>query len=59
MPLASMRRNTAGGSPTLTVPFVAPLDAGYKIAPMDTLSVKIFGMTDLTGDYQVDLRGNI
>jgi polysaccharide export outer membrane protein len=35
------------------------LEAGYKIAPMDTLSVKVFGMADLTGDYQVDLRGNI
>jgi polysaccharide export outer membrane protein len=40
-------------------PTIAPLDAGYKIAPMDTLSVKVFGMNDLTGDYQVDLRGNI
>ena len=44
---------------TPDAPTLAPLDAGYKIAPMDTLSVKIFGMTDLTGDYQVDLRGNI
>jgi polysaccharide biosynthesis/export protein len=38
---------------------VAPLEATYKIAPMDTLSVRIFGMPDLTGEYQVDLRGNI
>ena len=40
-------------------PTLAPLEAGYRIAPMDTLSVKVFGMNDLTGDYQVDLRGNI
>jgi polysaccharide export outer membrane protein len=40
-------------------PSVVPLEAGYKIAPMDTLAVKVFGMDDLTGDYQVDLRGNI
>jgi len=40
-------------------PTVVALDEGYKIAPMDTLSVKVFGMEDLTGDYQVDLRGNV
>ncbi len=26
---------------------------------MDTLSVKVFKMPDLTGDYQVDLTGQI
>jgi polysaccharide export outer membrane protein len=40
-------------------PTIVPLEAGYKIAPMDTVSVKVFGMNDLTGDYQVDLRGNV
>lgn len=40
-------------------PKVAALEAGYRIAPMDTLSVRVFGMNDLTGDYQVDLRGNV
>lgn len=40
-------------------PSVAALEAGYKIAPMDTLSIRVFGMDDLTGDYQVDLRGNV
>lgn len=44
---------------TPDAPTIAPLDAGYRIAPMDTLAVKVFGMNDLTGDYQVDLRGNI
>jgi polysaccharide biosynthesis/export protein len=38
---------------------VAALDAGYQIAPMDTLAIRVFGMSDLTGDYEVDLRGNI
>lgn len=45
------------GSPDL--PTVETLAAGYRIAPMDTLAVRVFGMPDLTGDYQVDLRGNI
>ena len=38
---------------------IVPLDTGYRIAPMDTLTVKVFGLTDLTGEYQVDLRGNV
>ncbi len=40
-------------------PEVVPLEEGYKIAPMDTLTVKVFKMPDLTGDYEVDLAGNI
>lgn len=40
-------------------PTVVALEAGYKIAPMDTLAIKVFGMNDITGDYQVDLRGNV
>ena len=40
-------------------PTVAALDSGYRITPMDTLAVRVFGMNDITGDYQVDLRGNI
>ena len=54
----SIPYNVSGfGAPD--APKVAALEAGYKIAPMDTLTVRVFGMTDLTGDYQVDLRGNI
>lgn len=34
-------------------------DSSYKIAPMDTLSVKVFKMPDLSGDYDVDLAGRI
>ena len=45
------------GTPDLPTPEV--LSANYRITPMDTLAVRVFGMPDLTGDYQVDLRGNI
>jgi polysaccharide export outer membrane protein len=40
-------------------PQLVALEAGYKIAPMDTISVKVFKMPDLTGDYEVDLAGQI
>lgn len=40
-------------------PTLAPLESGYRIAPMDTLSVSVFMMPDLSGDYQVDLTGKI
>lgn len=40
-------------------PTLAMLEAGYKIAPMDTVSVNVFKMEDLSGEYQVDLTGNI
>lgn len=40
-------------------PTPAALGDDYRIAPMDTLTIKVFGMPDLTGDYQVDLLGNI
>ena len=44
---------------TPDAPQLVPLEAGYKIAPMDTVSVKVFKMPDLTGDYEVDLAGHI
>ena len=40
-------------------PTVVPLEAGYRIAPLDTISVKVFKMPDLSGDYEVDLTGQI
>ncbi len=40
-------------------PSIVPLEAGYKIAPMDTVSVKVFKMPDLSGDYEVDLTGQL
>jgi polysaccharide export outer membrane protein len=36
-----------------------PLETGYKIAPLDKLSIKVLKMDDLSGDYNVDLAGNI
>ena len=45
------------GAPDTPTP--ASLGGDYKIAPMDTLTIKVFGMPDLSGDYQVDLLGNI
>ena len=49
--------NIALGNPD--APTVAPLGSDYRIAPMDTVSVKVFKSPDLTGDYQVDLTGHI
>ncbi len=45
------------GSPDSTTSVA--LEGGYRIAPMDTLAIRVFGVPDLSGDYQVDLRGNI
>lgn len=49
--------NLSLGAPD--APTLAPLESGYKIAPMDTVSVKVFKSEDMSGDYQVDLAGNI
>lgn len=35
------------------------LPENYKIAPMDTLTIKVFKADDLSGDYSVDLAGHI
>jgi polysaccharide biosynthesis/export protein len=58
--------DTRGGSIPYDRPLAAPdeskfqtLGSDYKIAPMDKLSVKVFKMEDLSGDYDVDLGGNI
>lgn len=58
--------DTRGGSIPYDKPFSAPdevtfqtLGADYKIAPMDKLGIKVFRMDDLSGDYDVDLAGNI
>ena len=60
------RHDTRGGSIPYDKPLAAPdevtfqtLASDYKIAPMDKLSVKVFKMDDLSGDYDVDLAGNI
>jgi len=64
--LVSGCADTRGGpipySQTFSVPdapTVAPLEAGYKIAPLDTLTIKVFKMPDLSGDFDVDLTGQI
>ncbi len=44
---------------TPDAPELAPLEAGYRIAPMDMLTVKVFKMPDLSGEYEVDLAGHI
>ena len=49
--------NVALGNPD--APTLAPLGSDYRIGPMDTVTVKVFKSQDLTGDYQVDLTGNI
>ena len=58
--------DTRGGSIPYDKVLAAPdevkfetLGTDYKIAPMDKLAVKVFKMEDLSGDYDVDLAGNI
>lgn len=53
----SLRYNVSLGTPD--APTLAPLEAAYRIAPMDTLAIKVFKMSDLSADYDVDLMGNI
>lgn len=40
-------------------PVAQPLEADYRIAPLDTVRVNVFQVEALTRDYQVDLTGNI
>jgi polysaccharide export outer membrane protein len=58
--------DTRGGSIPYDKALAAPdeqkfqtLETNYKIAPMDKLAIKVFRMDDLSGDYDVDLAGNI
>lgn len=58
--------NTRGGTISYDQPLAAPdqvkfqtLGSDYKIAPLDKLGIKVFKMDDLSGDYEVDLAGNI
>lgn len=67
MPLTlSACADHAGGPIAYNVPFAAPdapvvesLASDYRIAPLDTVTVKVFKADDLSGDYQVDLTGHI
>ncbi len=40
-------------------PKLATLADDYRIAPLDKVAVKVFRAEDLSGDYEVDLLGNI
>jgi polysaccharide export outer membrane protein len=40
-------------------PSIASLESDYRIAPMDTVTVKVFKAPDLSADYEVDLTGHI
>ena len=45
------------GQPDAPAPLA--LDADYKIAPLDTLNIMVFQVADLSGEYEVDLTGQI
>ena len=58
--------DSRGGSISYSVALAPPdpehfqvLPQGYKIAPMDTLTIKVFKAADLSGDYSVDLAGHL
>jgi polysaccharide export outer membrane protein len=40
-------------------PALAALEEGYRISPLDKLKVNVFQVADLSGEYEVDLAGNI
>lgn len=49
--------DVALAAPDRTAPVA--LESNYRIAPLDTLSIRVFKMPDLSGDYEVDLTGQI
>ena len=44
---------------TPDAPAVAALEEDYRIAPLDTLKIAVFQVPDLSGEFEVDLTGNI
>jgi polysaccharide biosynthesis/export protein len=40
-------------------PRLLSLEQNYRIAPLDTLTINVFRMKDLSGEYEVDLTGKI
>ena len=55
-----MTRSRSGVSlPAPDAPRVVTLEQNYRIAPLDTLAVRVFKMPDLSGDFEVDLTGNL
>ena len=62
--------SSCGGGPGGAIPYnvtlaapdaakIVPLEQGYRIAPLDTVSIKVFKVAELSGDYEVDLAGQI
>ncbi|MGZ8997242.1 MAG: polysaccharide biosynthesis/export family protein [Allosphingosinicella sp.] len=45
------------GKPDSPAPLA--LEADYKIAPLDTLTIRVFQVADLSGEFEVDLTGRI
>ena len=67
---ASMLLSACGSSRGGNIPYdvtlaqpdpvkAVPLEEDYKIAPLDTLKIAVFQVPDLSGDFEVDLTGNI
>ena len=40
-------------------PVSAAIEEDYRIAPLDTLKIAVFQVPDLSGDFEVDLTGNV
>ena len=40
-------------------PSAAALEEDYRIAPLDTLKIAVFQVPDLSGEFEVDLTGNV
>lgn len=64
--LAGCANQRGGSIPYNPTNFVAPdpttaplLEDDYRIAPLDTLKISVFQVPDLSGEFQVDLTGNI
>jgi polysaccharide biosynthesis/export protein len=38
---------------------IQTVEADYKLAPMDTVRVSVFQVADLTGEFELDLMGNV
>jgi polysaccharide export outer membrane protein len=64
--LASCASSRGGSIPYEPADFGAPdpqsaqlLDADYRISPLDTLKIGVFQVPDLSGEYEVDLTGQI
>jgi polysaccharide export outer membrane protein len=49
--------NVQLGAPDSEV--VQTIEADYKLGPMDTVHVAVFQVQDLSGDFEIDLAGNI